>query len=181
MTGYNQTARFRELYASQSRKAPETPSYPAPFHLNEPSPLNEDVSRILDYGSRKSDDATTSLASRVFGQQLGQAKVRGSHLLNRLGERLALYHRHMADLRERISASQNQLSMAKRPYGFNTLQQIASIERLLLQLESEERRERLGLWQDSGDMRGGLLEASQDYWSTRNRASLLGLGERTDV
>jgi len=183
MSSYNQTARLRQLYAAQSRPYPEkpteTPSYPL-VQMPEPlysDSLKRDLNNIIHHASESPPAGGTSLAARVFGGQLGQAKVKAQHLGHLLDERWQLYRRHMDDLQVQISDFKNQLHFARRAPLQHTLQQIVGLERLVTQVEAQQREEQLAFWKDSAELRDRLLESALEYRAARHRAGLLGIPE----
>lgn len=168
---------MKKLYAAQRAESPEEGSEsqsPDFVYLKERlyAPRLKDDLNILSAYASETQPAGYSLVQKVFGQQLEQSKVRISHLGHLLQERAVIYNTHMYDLNQQGNDLKNLLTIARRPYGFHTLQQIASLEKVALSSESEERRERLAFWKDTAEIRDRMLDSAIEYRSTRGRANL---------
>jgi hypothetical protein len=114
------------------------------------------------------------LAGAVFGRQLqeGYQALHSTKISGR--ERMRLYREHMAKLDEWRNVMLNQLYFARRPYSGQDRRQIAQLERMLLQLEGDERQEQLAFWKDMTDLRKEAIEAKFEYQASHERFNLLG-------
>ena len=114
-----------------------------------------------------------SMRSRIFGNQLRQGRTSIKHLANLLNERANIYARHIADINDRHMRVQEQIGGEELRSPHEVTRTQATLEKLLVTLESDRRREEVDFWKDSRDIRELMFEKALDYQSTGNRARLL--------
>jgi hypothetical protein len=120
-----------------------------------------------------------TLADQVFGHQKREHRTSLKHLVNLLYERSRLYHRHLADIDDRLIDCHSRLSIARMlSPGRPDLEQV-NLERLIVALEKDRRKTELDFWKDSKDLREGLFEQAIEYGAASRRARMLsGLEEK---
>ena len=79
----------------------------------------------------------------------------------------------MADIRHRHGKCQEDLFLAKLNAQADGGRHLASLEKLLVQLESDKRREELAYWKDTAELRNTLFENAKEYATARDRAAIL--------
>ena len=84
---------------------------------------------------------TGSLADRVFGQQLRKGSATTDSLQALLDKRSDLFKHMMHDLYDRRNQLTNRIHLAGRGYGLRTPQDMARLDKMLLDMESEIRSE----------------------------------------
>ena len=118
------------------------------------------------------------LSERVFGTQLKRTGVAVQNLDQLLSGRNQILDRNLREINQRRNEIANRLSIARRPYSIRTPQDVARIEKMLFDIESQRRDEYLNFWKDLARTRTELFEAAGEYQATKNRASLFGgIGE----
>ena len=118
------------------------------------------------------------LSERVFGTQLKRTGAVVQNLDQLLNDRSQILDRNLREINQRRNEIANRLSIARRPNSIRTPQEVARIEKMLFDLESQRRDEYLNFWKDLARTRGDLLEAAGGYQAAKNRASLFGgIGE----
>ena len=119
-----------------------------------------------------------SLADQVFGHQKRSHAISVKHLLNLLYERSRLHHRHLKDIDHRLMDCHSRLSIARLMSPVETDREAMNLEKLIVALEKDRRKEELDFWKDSKDLREGLFEGAMEYGATARRARMLaGLEE----
>jgi hypothetical protein len=98
-------------------------------------------------------------------------------LSNLLSERWRLYRDHIGELRDEISRLKNRLYLASRPYVIDHPMRQANLERNLMKLESDARKEEIDFWKDSMEIRDKLLDVAHEYRKGVTRSRLFGRGE----
>lgn len=141
------------------------------------SSLNRDLSSLISHTDFSQSASGGTLAKKIFGQLLAEQRLTGKHLAHLLTERWKLYVDHTSELREEISRMKNRLAFASRPYTVTNPQLASSLEKLLLKLEADERKEEIDFWKDSVEIRDKLLEASNEYRRTSDRGRIVGEAE----
>jgi len=122
----------------------------------------------------------STLAQKVFGQQMEEHKASARHLSKLLSERWDLHRTHLEELRDGISRLKNRLYLASRPYVIDHPMRQANLERNLLKLESDSRKEEIDFWKDSMEIRGKMMEVANEYRKGVNRSRFFGGGEDRD-
>jgi hypothetical protein len=115
----------------------------------------------------------TTLAEQVFGHQKLEQRVSVKHLMNLLYERSRLHHRHLRDIDHRLMDCQSRLSIARLLSPVETDREAMNLEKLIVSLEKDRRKEELGFWKDNADIRKELFEHTKDYGATARRARML--------
>jgi len=119
-----------------------------------------------------------SLADQVFGHQKREHAISVKHLLNLLYERGRLHYRHLKDIDHRLMDCHSRLSIARLLSPVETDREAMNLEKLIVALEKDRRKEELDFWKDSKDLREGLFEGAMEYGATARRARMLsGLEE----
>lgn len=131
----------------------------------------------LSYGRQEEAEAAGevdvgSLADRVFGQQLRRGSATTESLQTLLDKRSELFKHMMHDLYDRRNELTNRLHLARRPYSIRAPQEVARLDKMLLDMESEIRSEELAFWKDTAEVQGNLLEAYFEHAAVKQRASL---------
>jgi len=167
-----QLHRFQQEYFSHSQYSPEAPA-PSAYIVSWPASYSLEAERpFLDEILEKQDYAKTTLPDRVFGRQIRHTRLSARRLARLLQERCALHYRHLAEINHRFMRCQEYLFLA-RLQGQADSRHLSNLERLLVQLESDKRKEELAFWKDSTDLRNALFEEAQEYATARDRASIL--------
>jgi len=124
--------------------------------------------------------ASGSLSDRIFGGQLrqGRAAVMNSERL--IAERGKLLDRHIREIDESRNDVITRLHFLRRPYTIHRPQDVARVEKLLMDLDSARRDEYVTFWRDLARERKELLESAAEYQASKNRASLLSGTEGAD-
>ena len=124
--------------------------------------------------------ASGSLSDRIFGGQLrqGRAAVMNSERL--IAERGKLLDRHIREIDENRNDVITRLHFLRRPYTLHRPQDVARVEKMLMDLDSARRDEYVTFWRDLARERKELLESAAEYQASKNRASLLGGTEGAD-
>lgn len=120
------------------------------------------------------NDGSKTLAERIFGAQMGQNRYTAHHLGKLLRERHRIYREHQGDLQEEINNLSNRLKIGGGAYSVIPPQVTANLQKNLLKLESDQRKEQIDFWKDSMEVRAKMLETTLDYQSTLSRARILG-------
>lgn len=131
----------------------------------------------LPYGRQENAESaekvdTGSLADRVFGQQLRHGSATTESLRASLDKRSELFKHMMHDLYDRRNELTNRLHLARRPYSIRAPQEMARLDKMLLDMESEIRSEELAFWKDTAEVQANLLEAYFEHAAVKQRASL---------
>jgi hypothetical protein len=183
MAIYSLTAQNRKAYLEQSRGYVAEPEpRPQNYWVDLPEPLDSyslkmDIATLSAYATDTVQTQSGSLSERIFGPQLGKAKTNARHVGHLLSERWRLYCLHLEEIGELTSDLKGRLDMLRRPYHLHPPQLALGLERMLIQLQGQEREERLAFWKDSAELRDRLLESATEYGAVRSRASLLSPGE----
>jgi len=114
-----------------------------------------------------------TLADQVFGQQKREHRTSLKHLINLLYERSSLYHRHLKDIDHRLMDCHSRLSIARLMSPVETDREAMNLEKLIVALEKDRRKEELDFWKDGKDLREGLFEQAMEYGATSRRARML--------
>ena len=141
------------------------------------SAIRQDLETLKAYTHVTYPKIEGTLADKVFGQQVEVQKASGHHLSNLLSERWRLYRDHIGELRDEISRLKNRLYLASRPYVIDHPMRQANLERNLLKLESDARKEEIDFWKDSMEIRDKLLDVAHEYRKGVTRSRLFGRGE----
>lgn len=141
------------------------------------SALRKDLASLTAYSHVTYPKIEETLADKIFGQQVAEQKASGHHLSNLLSERWRLYQDHIGGLRDEISRTKNRLYLASRPYVvLHPMHQI-NLERQLLKLETDARKEEIEFWKDSMELRDKMLDVAHEYRKGVTRSRLFGRGE----
>jgi len=167
-----QLHRFQQEYFSHSQYSPQAPA-PSAYIVGRPASYSLEAERpFLDEILQKQDYAKTTLPDRVFGRQIRHTRLSAKRLAKLLQERCVLHYRHLAEINHRSMRCQEYLFLA-RLQGQADSRHLSNLERLLVQLESEKRREELALWKDTMELRNALFEKTQEYATAKDRAAVL--------
>jgi len=116
---------------------------------------------------------SATLAEQVFGQQKREHRTSLKHLINLLYERSRLHYRHLKDIDHRLMDCHSRLSMARMLSPMRADIGQVNLERLIVALEKERRKEELGFWKDSRELREEVFETAREYGATARRARML--------
>lgn len=166
----------KDLYSDRSRRQEYGDESEAPG-LELAAYLRPVYSAPLAYGlqeepKRSRRVETGSLADRVFGQQLRKGSATTESLQALLDKRSDLFKHMMHDLYDRRNEVTNRIHLAGRGYGLRTAQDMARLDKMLLDMESEIRSEELAFWKDTAEVQGQILEAYFEHAAVKQRASL---------
>ena len=114
-----------------------------------------------------------TLADQVFGHQKREQRISVKHLINLLYERSRLHYRHLQDIDHRLMDCHSRLSIARMLSPIRADMEQVNLERLIVALEKDRRKEELGFWKDSADIRKELFEHTKEYGATARRARML--------
>ncbi len=123
---------------------------------------------------------TGSLSDRVFGNQIRQGKAGVLNSQKLIAERGRLLSRHIREIDERRNEVISRLDAFRRPYTFHRPQDVARVEKQLLDLDSARRDEYLDFWRDLAGERKELLESAGEYKASRDRADILNIAEDSE-
>ena len=113
-----------------------------------------------------------SLADQVFGNQARQQKLQVMHEASLISGRYELHKRHLRDLKHRLSQVQEKISIVRMfEPGLPSRQQL-DLEKLLFNLEGQERDEENAFWSDTLKIKQGLFSAIGEYQSAQHRANV---------
>ena len=165
---------IQKQYFSHSQYSPPAPA-PSAYLVTWPASYAVLAAEkpFLDEALEKPDYDKASLADRVFGRQIKHTRLSARRLAKLLDERCALHYTHMAEIRHQNLKCQEYLFVAKLHAQADGGRRLSSLEKLLVQLESDKRREDLVFWKDSVELRNALFEKAQEYATARDRASIL--------
>jgi len=119
------------------------------------------------------DYPAMTLADQIFGHQKREQRVSVKHLMNLLYERSSLHYRHLRDIDDRLMDCHSRLSIARDLSPIRADLEQVNLERLIVALEKDRRKEELGFWKDGKDLREGLFEHAMEYGATARRARML--------
>lgn len=123
---------------------------------------------LSPYAGRR--DAT--LAEQVFGSQARQGRIGLAHLANILHERALLHRTRLRDINHRLVDCQDRLSVLKmNSLGESKAQQ--HLEKLILELESQQHEEEINFWKDSTEIRQQLFENAATYGQAKRRQDMV--------
>jgi len=165
---------LQKQYFSHSQYSPPVPSpsdelvnWPDRYHtLNRERPFLDEALETADYRQ-------LSLADQVFGRQIKQTGLSTRRLAQLLYERCTLHYSHMAEINHRHMKCQEYLFLAQLNRRDDGGRRLSNLERLLVQLESDRRREESQFWKDTLDLRQTTFDKAQDYATAKDRASIL--------
>jgi len=177
---YNTTAELQKIYFSNSQ-----------YSIN-PSVGNEGYDSLLQWPSNgyfekfKPDAALLrevltlydrpqylSVAEQVFGTQARQQKLNLKHLANILYERAILHARHLKEINRRLMDCHEKLSILKMHFPVDGGKSAQNLEKLIIQLEEQHRKEEIDFWKDTTEVRGKLFENAAIYTATNRRKAML--------
>ena len=178
-----QLQELREAYAKSSAYSQRWKYPPENFIIKWPSDVyaghlwrdTELFQESLEGPPRSRNDDLTTL---IFGNQLRQERLSIRHLANLLCERALLYSRHISDINHRHLQIQEEIAREGFSSPYQSSRQKVALEKLLIDLESDKRKEQTDFWKDTKDIREVMFEKAKEYQSSSQRAQLLaGLGE----
>jgi len=115
----------------------------------------------------------STLADQVFGHQKREQRISVKHLINLLYERSRFHYRHLKDIDSRLMDCHSRLSVARMLSPMRADMGQVNLERLIVALEKERRKEELSFWKDSRELRQELFEHTREYGATARRARML--------
>jgi hypothetical protein len=165
---------LQRLYFSQSQYSP--PPSPADSLMQWPGtyPTLAREKPILDETLARVSDQPYTLADQVFGRQVRHARLGLKRLLQLLYERCGLHYRHMKEINHEDIKCQEQLFINKINSPMDGGRRQSNLEKLLIQIESDKRREELQFWKDTFEVRQLIFEKAMEYALAKDRASMLG-------
>ena len=166
---------LQRLYFSQSQYSPLPPS-PADSLMQWQGtyPTLAGEKPILDEALTRTPGQSDALADQVFGRQMQHARLGVKRLLQFLDERCGLHYRHMREISHEDIKCQEQLFISKISSPMDGGRRQSNLEKLLIQIESDKRREELQFWKDTFEIRQLIFEKVQEYAQTKDRAAMLG-------
>jgi len=115
----------------------------------------------------------STVAEQVFGNQARQQRISLKHLANILYERALLHKDHLKDIDHRMMEFQEKLSIIKMHFPLDGGRTQQTLEKIIIDLETQRHDEELGFWKDSMEVRQQLFENAATYSATRHRKDLL--------
>ena len=166
---------LQQLYFSHSQYSPAPMESPTDRLLQWPDTYHTLLQErtLLDATLTPPPPQPDNLAYQVFGRQLHLEGLSFKHLGQFLYERCKLHYTHVEEINHRHGQCQESLSLAKLNRAMEGDRRLAGLERTLVQLESDKRREELAFWADTIELRKGISEKAQDYANMKDRASIL--------
>ena len=177
MSSYNME-KVREAFAAQAAYRNRWKNPPEHYVIKWPKDvyaghLWRDTVLFQEMLSPPEADDSDTLESQVFGNQLKQDRLSIKHLANLLHERASIYSRHIREITDRLLETRQEISGEELRSPHEATRRKIALEKMLLQLESESRREELDFWKTTHDLRETIFEKAADYQSTANRANLI--------
>ena len=123
---------------------------------------------------------SSSLADRVFGNQVRQGRAGMLNSQRLIAERGRLLSQHIREIDERRNNVITRLDSLRRPYSFHRPQDVARVENMLMDLDSARRDEYLGFWRDLAGERKELLESAGEYKASKDRADVFHIAEESE-
>jgi hypothetical protein len=176
---YNKTSELRELYFQNSQYSIEKPQEPSYESLLQwPSNgyfdrLRPDAILLRQALSSYASPEASTTAEQVFGNQARQQKIGLKHLVNILYERAVLHRSHLKDIDRRLMDCQEKLSILKMHFPVDGGRSQQNLEKLVIQLEEQHRKEELDFWKDTTEVREKLFEQANVYSATKRRKDML--------
>ena len=127
---------------------------------------------VLSEALTQPDTEVKTLAEQVFGTQVRGQKLQVMHEASLISARYELHHRVLNDLNHRLSGLQERISIAKMLDPWGQSKQLIDLEKLLINLESQENDERLAFWKDTLKVRQEMFTGVREYQSARQRATI---------
>ncbi len=181
-------AKVQEAYFSRSQYEPVKPyesgdslfQWPGNRYL---SGLERDMPLLQESLSSPPEDQAypATLADQVFGHQKRENRISVKRLLNLVYERSRLHHGHLKDIDHRLMDCHSLLSIARMLSPMEAGREEMNLEKLIVALEKDRRKEELGFWKDSRDIREELFEHTGEYGATVRRAKMLSGLEGEDA
>jgi hypothetical protein len=128
---------------------------------------------LLDQPPPEYQPVYKTVAEQVFGPHQREKKVSLKHQANLLQERARLHQRHLQDIDHRVRECQEKLAIARLLSPTMATAHQINLEKLLVQLERERRKEELTFWKDSKDVRDGIFDAGSEYTAMARRSEML--------
>ena len=166
---------LQRLYFSQSQYPPLPPS-PTDSLMQWPGtyPTLAREKTILDEALTRDTGQSRTLADQVFGRQMKEGHLGLKRLLQFLYERCGLHYRHMKEINHEDIKCQEQLFISNVTSPMDGGRRQSNLEKLLVQIGSDKRREELQFWKDTFEIRQLIFEKVQEYAQAKDRASMLG-------
>jgi plasmid replication initiation protein len=123
----------------------------------------------------------STLADQVFGHQGRQQRINLQHLANILYERASLHKSHVKDIDRRLMECSERLSVIKMHFPLDGGKTQQTLEKIIIDLETQRHDEETGFWKDSTEVREQLFESAATYSATKRRKDMLYGLEAQDV
>jgi len=128
---------------------------------------------VLSQALALPEEKPETLADQVFGNQARQQKLHVMHEASLLAARYELHRRHLRDIKHRQMQVQEELSIARMLSAGELTRQRIDLEKLLVNIESQERDEDIAFWKDTLKLRQEMFSGVQEYQAAGHRAQLL--------
>ena len=132
-----------------------------------------DVVLLQEALASYSGPQASTVAEQVFGNQARQQRISLRHFANILYERALLHRSHVKDIDRRLMEFQEKLSIIKMHFPLDGGRTQQTLEKLIIDLETQRHDEELGFWKDSTEVRQQLFENAATYSATRHRQGVL--------
>ena len=173
------------LYSSESYGLasdyadPSSPSPQSRYSLQWPpairsEEMEQDALTLARFLAPVAHTDNTPVSEQVFGSQKRQLRLSLEHALNLMNERGQLHQRHMSDINHRHMQIQEKLFGARLHGRLDNYKRATMLERVLVQMDEQRRKEEIGCWKDTVELRQMLFESAKEYQAVRHRANLLG-------
>ena len=176
---YNDIAQLRELYTHDSRYSDSKLEHSLYNSLLQwPSNgyferLKPDAALLREALTSYAGPVTSTVAEQIFGSQARQQEISLKHHANILYERALLHRNHLKDIDRRLMECQEKLSIIKMHFPVDGGRGQQNLEKLIIQLEEQHRKEEIDFWKDSTEIREKLFEDAATYSATRRRKNML--------
>jgi hypothetical protein len=174
MTMPNRTYELRKAYSEYSNSFTENRNTYNPLLLQWPSngyfeKFTLDAELLRNALFPRDEYQIHSVAERIFGSQKQLEYLSLKHLRNLFYERCQLHKEHIQDINHR------HLDIQEKKFGAELnrdAKRLSNLEGQLLQLEKEQRDEKLAFWKDTTELREKMFEKASSYRAARQRYSV---------
>lgn len=115
-------------------------------------------------------------ASSVMGHRLREQRAELLQTAGILLERQAMSARHLRDIRHERYRLMERKPLRRRGIGFYDDHKLTEIEKIILDLQRQERAVEAKLWSDALELRQTLVGGRREYRSLRDRLGYLDTG-----
>jgi len=128
---------------------------------------------VLSAALSQPEVKTESLADQIFGNQARQQKLHVVHDASLIAARYEIHKRNMRDIQHRLAELQGEVSIQRMLNPMLPSKPELDLEKLLINLEAEERDERIAFWKDCCKLKQELFSGIAEYQSMQHRTDIL--------